>query len=96
MLGVLSDGTPNGVDKSLGFVQALAKEDLESLPADVNVSLVFYLTLVLLPAEQGGIFQESNCKRNLVRACGTGNGKVVFALLEEIVTLQVSFTLINI
>ena len=55
MLGLLPDGTPDGVDKSLGFAQTLAKEGLESLPADRGVSLVLYLTLVLLPAEQGGV-----------------------------------------
>ena len=52
--------------------------------------------LVLLPAEQGGIFQEGSCKRNLVWAFSTRGGKVIFALLEEIVTLQVSFIPINV
>ena len=66
MLRVLPDGTPDGVDKSLGFAQALAKEGLESLPADRDVSLVLYLTLVLLPAEQGGVLQEGSRKRNSV------------------------------
>ena len=87
MLGVLLDGAPDGVDESLGFAQALAKEGLESLPADRGVSLVLYLALVLLPAEQGGILQEGSRKRNSVRARGNGGSKVIFALLEEIVTL---------
>ena len=56
MLGVLLDGTPDDIDKSLGFAQVLAKKGLECLPADRNVSLVLYLTLVLLPSEQGGVF----------------------------------------
>ena len=51
MLGVFLDSTPDGVDKSLGFAQALAKEGLESFQADRDVSLILYLTLVLLPAE---------------------------------------------
>ena len=96
MLGVFSDSAQNGVDKSLRFAQALAKESLESLPADRDVSFVLYLTLMLLPAEQGGILQEGSCKRNLVWTRGTGGGKVIFALLEEIVTLQASFTPINV
>ena len=96
MLGVLPDGAPDGVDESLGFAQALAKEGLESLPADRDVSLVLYLTLVLLPAEQGGILQESSRKRDSVRACATCGSKVIFALLEEIVALQVRFTPINV
>ena len=87
MLEVLSGNTPDGVNESLGLAQAFAKEGFESLPADRNVSLVLYLTLVLLPLEQGGILQENNRKQNLVWAYGTGGGKVIFALLEEIVTL---------
>ena len=66
MLGVLPNNTLDGVDKNLGFAQALAEESLESLPADRDVSLVFYLMMVLLPAKQGGILQEDSCKRNLV------------------------------
>ena len=48
MLGVLPDNARNSVDKSLRLAQALAKEDLKSLPADRNVSLILSLTLVLL------------------------------------------------
>ena len=96
MLEVLLDSAPDSVNKSLGLAQALAKKCLEFLPANRDVSLVFYLTLVLLPLEQNGIFQENNRKRNSVWACGNGVGKVIFALLEEIVTLQMNFTLINV
>ena len=96
MLEVLPNSDLDGVNESLGIVQALAKKSLESFPADRDVSLVFYLTLVLLPPEQGGICQKDSRKRNSVWVCGTGCGKVVFALLEEIVTPQVSFTPINV
>ena len=87
MLGVLLDSALDGVNTSLGFAQALAKEGLESLPADKDVSLILYLTLVLLPVEQSGIFQEDSCKQNLVWPRSIGGGKVIFALLEEIVIL---------
>ena len=96
MLGIISDSALDGVNKNLGFAQALTKKGFKSFPANRNVSLVFYLTRVLLPAEQGGIFQKSSCKRNSIWACDTGGGKVIFALLEEIVILQVSFILINV
>ena len=66
MLGALPDGVSDGIDESLGFPQALAKEGLEFLLADRGVSLVLYITLVLLPAEQGGVLQEGSGKRNLV------------------------------
>ena len=55
MLEVFPDSAPDGVDKSLKLAQTLAKEGLKSLSADKDVSLVLYLTLVLLPSEQGGI-----------------------------------------
>ena len=96
MLGVLSNSALDGINKSLGLAQALAKEGLEFLLADRDVSLVLYFTLVLLPLEQGGILQDNSRKRNSVQARSTGGGKVIFALLEEIVTLQVSFTLIHV
>ena len=96
MLWVLLDSAPDGVDKNLGLAQALAKKGFESLPANRDISLVFYLMRMLLPSEQGGILQEGSRKQNLVWARGTGGGEVIFALLEEIVTLQVSFTSINV
>ena len=96
MLGVFPNSAPDGINKSLEFAQALTKESLKSFLADGDVDLVFYLMLVLLPAEQSGIFQEDSRKQNSVWACGTGCGEVVFALLEEIVTLQVNFILINV
>ena len=51
MLGVFPHSASDGVNKSLGLDQALAKKGLESFPADKYVSLVLYLTLVLLPLE---------------------------------------------
>ena len=56
MLGVLLDSAPDGVNKNLGLTQALVKEGLELLLANRDVSLVLYLTLVLLPLERGDIF----------------------------------------
>ena len=66
MLGVLFYSAPDGINKSLGFAQALAKESLELFSAHRDVSLVLYLTRVLLSLEQSGIFQEASRKQNLV------------------------------
>ena len=66
MLRVLPDSASDAVDKSLGFAQALAKKGLKSLPADSDISLVPYLMLVLLPAEQDGIFEEDSRKQNSI------------------------------
>ena len=51
---------------------------------------------MLLPLEQNDMLQEGSRKQNAVWARDTGSGKVIFVLLEEIVTLQVSFTPINV
>ena len=96
MLKVFPDSAPDGVDKSLELAQALAKKGFESLPDDKDISLVLYFMLVLLPAEQDGNLWESSCKQNSVWARDTSGGKVIFALLKEIVTLQVSFISINV
>ena len=56
MLEVFLNSAPDGINKSLGFARTLMKKSLKSLSVDKNISLVFYLLLVLLPAEQGGIF----------------------------------------
>ena len=62
ILGVLPNSASDGVNKSLGLAEALAKKGLESLSANKDVSLVFYLMLVLLPLEQGNILQEGSRK----------------------------------
>ena len=87
MLGVLLDSAPNSIDKSLGLAQALTKEGLKSFLANRDISLVLYLTLVLLPLEQGNIFQKNSRKQYLLWVCVTGSGKVIFALLQEIIIL---------
>ena len=51
---------------------------------------------MLLPAEQGGILQKNSRKQNSIWARGTGGGEMIFALPEKNVTLQVSFTSINV
>ena len=92
MLGVLLNSAPDNVNKSLRFTQALTKESLESLPGNRNVNLVLYLMLMFLSAEQDGIFQEGSCKWNSVWTRGIGGGKVIFALLKEIVILHIRYT----
>ena len=52
--------------------------------------------LVLLLAEPNNIVQEDSRKQNSVWACSTGYGKVIFALREKILILQVSSIPINI
>ena len=91
MLEVFSDSILNGVDKGLGLTQASVKEVFKFFPSDRNVSLIFYLPLVLLPAKQGGIFEKGSAKWYPILIFGPGRGKIVLTLLEEVIALQVSF-----
>ena len=59
-------------------------EGLEFFLGNKDVGFVFYLTLVLLPAEQNGVFQESGRKQNLVWLRNTSGGKKILALLKEL------------
>ena len=62
MLGVLSNNALDSVNKDLGLIQALAKEGLKFLLGNRNVNLILHIPLILLPAKQEGIFEESGGK----------------------------------
>ena len=96
MLGVLPNSAPDCIDEGLGLAQALTKKSVKFFPGDGDIYLVLYLALVLLPAEEGSIFWEGSCKRNSVWFHSTNGGKVVFALLEEIITLHMGLTQIHV
>ena len=87
MLRAFSNIAPNGVNKSLGLTQALAKKSLEFLPGDGDVSFIFNLPLVLLPANQSGILKECSGKWHPILTLGLDGGKIVLTLLEEVIAL---------
>ena len=62
MLEVILNSAPHSVDKGLGLTQALTKKGLEFFPGDGDVNLILHFLLVLLPAKQGGILEESGGK----------------------------------
>ena len=70
------------------------KECREFLLGDRDVRLILYLLIVLLPAKQGGILEEGGGKWDPILTLSPGNRKMVLILLEEIIALQISFTLI--
>lgn len=71
-------------------------EVFEFFSGDRDFILVFYLALILLPAEQGFIPEERGCKRYFVLAYGTSGCKMVLALLKEIIVIQVGLTPVNV
>ena len=94
MLEILLNNTPNNVNKGNKLIQALIKKGFELFPSDGNIGFILHLLLMLLPAKQDGIFEETGCKWHTILTFGPNNGKIVFTLLEKVITLQVSFILI--
>ena len=87
MLGVFSNSTSDGIDKGLGLTQALRKEGFKFFLGDEDVRFILHLPLVLLPAKQGGIFEEDYGKWHPILTIGLGGGKMVFTLLEKVIAL---------
>ena len=52
--------------------------------------------LVLLPTEVDTVTQEEFCKENADEAFGSSGGKVILALLAEIIVFHVGLTIIDV
>lgn len=51
---------------------------------------------MLLALEQNCLFEENNSKQYFIFACDSGGDKIVFTLLEKVITLLVIFILVHI
>ena len=51
---------------------------------------------MLLPIEIDAISQKRGCKRDLIRFSGSAGGKIVFALLTEVITFYVKPTAVDV
>lgn len=51
---------------------------------------------MLLPLDQGLFFKKSDSKKNLVIFPSTRHGKIIFALLDEIIAVYMKLSLIYI
>ena len=54
------------------------------------------LLLILLSIEVDAVTQERCCKKNTVRAFGSGGGKVILTLLAEVIAFHVELTTIDV
>lgn len=61
-----------------------------------NQIFAIVLLLVLLPAEADLILEEVCYKRDMVRSLCSGNGKIIFTLLIEVVAGHMVITTINV
>ena len=96
MLENLFDNTWNSINEKFRLTQTSTNKGLDFVLGDKDFYFILYFMLVLLPMEQGGVFQKNSRKRNLIQSYGSGSGKVVFARLKEIVILYIGITPINI
>ena len=87
ILTVFANSAPNGINKSFGFAQTLRKKDFKFLLSDGNVGFIFYVMLILLLAKKSRILEKDSCKGYPVLTFGTSGCKIVFALLEKVITL---------
>lgn len=74
----------------------MSEEGLKFVLHDGNQSLGLKFPFLLLPPEQMLFFEECGSKKNSVIALSTGRGKVVFALLDEVIAIYIGLTLIHV
>ena len=72
----------------------LIKKGLKLLPSDRDVNFIIYVSLILLPLEQGSFPKKSDGKEYPVVFFGRGGGKRVFVLLTEVITLHISLIVV--
>ena len=72
------------------------KKGFKFFSVDRNVGSIFNFTLVLLPTEQGGVFEEGSRKQNLLWSHDTSVCKVIFVWMEKIRIFDTGFTLVDV
>lgn len=80
MLGIPLDVSLNIGYENSEFLEILLKKNLEFVLTTRSGTIAFNLNLVLLPAEIDFISEKQGCKGDILRVCGTGYVKIVFAL----------------
>lgn len=70
------------------------QNDLKVVSYNKNCFNGFNLTFVVLPIKQGLVFKKGSGKRDLVKIFSFEYGKVIFALLNRIVVVNVELTLV--
>lgn len=72
------------------------KKSLKFIPYNGDQDFGLKFPFLLLPLEQSLIFEESDGKRNMVITSNIGRSKMVFALLDEIITVYVGLIFVHI
>lgn len=75
--------------KQYEFLKTLPEKGLKFVPNSEDNTIVFYLSLMLLPIEVDPIPKKRGYKGNILVTRGTGYVKMVFTALRKVVALYV-------
>lgn len=85
-MSILSDIVSNAVYKGGKISQTPVKKSYKLYSDNKRIGLCRYLSFILLPAEQGNIFQKRGRKQYPIFSLGNGSRKIIFPLLNEVIT----------
>lgn len=71
------------------FSRTLLENGLKFVPSKGNDTVMFNLSLVLLPAKVDPILEKQNHKKDALIAYGTGHIKIICILSTKVITLYV-------
>lgn len=75
--------------KQGGFSEIFLKKSLEFFPSKGDDTIVFNLSLVLLPAKIDPLAEKQGCEGNMFEACDTGHVEIILILLIKIVVFHI-------
>lgn len=85
----------NVIYKNLVFIKAFSHNNFERDSGIRHYGFGSYLPLILLSPIKRSLLEEHGGKNNLLVVSRLGRSKIVFALLDEIITIHVHLTFIN-
>lgn len=72
----------------------MLEKNFELVSSEGNGTIVFYLSLALLPVEVNHFLETQNRKRDALVARSTGRVEIVFALLANVIALYVQIHIV--
>lgn len=90
------DLCPDTSHKGGGFSKVLSEKSLEFISSRRDGIVTFNLGLMLLPAKVNSIPKERGCKKDALRAYGTGYVKMILALSTKVVVLHMGTFIIQV
>ena len=89
VLRILLNFCPDVSYKQVGFFETLPEKSFKFVSNRGDSTIVFNLSLVLLPAEVDPVIEKRGCKENALVIRSTGHVKMILALLTKVITLYV-------